>query len=513
MKYGTKLIGLFIGLLFFMGFQSKIDKFQIPKTWDMAEIKKFLLPLPDGKTTIVPISEEYYYNLPEMKVFRSYPIRLLDSAANQSYIDSLKSLSPVDLFQNEPESEEDLVRLGEAVFSAPLITFEYTNDFYTSLIGDIKNSGIPVTKELFPYLTYVVDAPSKIMVGMFSCAMCHTRVMDDGQLIKGAQGTFPMDRSDGINAEMQVKSMPKEAITMVDEGMRSGRQALHKAPWINHPSQLELDTIGAASIIEYLKSIPPGVMLRHGSNFNQPNNIPDLIGIKDRKYLDYTGLMMHRNIGDIMRYSAFNQTLDMLNSYDGFIPAGIEFKTLPEPGTSSFVGTKTRYSELQLFALAKYLYQLKPPANPNKFAKEMIAKGEMVFKREGCVTCHTPPLYTNNKLTPVDGFTPPESHYKTYDIFDISVETDPALTLYTRRGTGYYKVPSLLGLWYRGPFGHSGNIATLEDWLDKRRLEEDYVPGGYKPPFVKTMAVKGHEFGLDISSDEKEALIAFLKTL
>lgn len=171
------------------------------------------------------------------------------------------------------------------------------------------------------------------------------------------------------------------------------------------------------------------------------------------------------------------------------------------------------HSELQLFALAKYLYQLKPPANPNKFPKEMIAKGEMVFKREGCVTCHTPPLYTNNKLTPVDGFTPPESHYKTYDIFDISVETDPALTLYTRRGTGYYKVPSLLGLWYRGPFGHSGNIATLEDWLDKRRLEDDYVPGGYKPPFVQTMAVKGHEFGLDISSDEKEALIAFLKTL
>jgi hypothetical protein len=30
---------------------------------------------------------------------------------------------------------------------------------------------------------------------------------------------------------------------------------------------------------------------------------------------------------------------------------------------------------------------------------------------------------------------------------------------------------------------------------------------------VKTHAVKGHEFSLDLSADDKKALIAFLKTL
>ena len=34
------------------------------------------------------------------------------------------------------------------------------------------------------------------------------------------------------------------------------------------------------------------------------------------------------------------------------------------------------------------------------------------------------------------------------------------------RGTGYYKVPSLKGVWYRGPFEHNASIATLEDWFD-----------------------------------------------
>ena len=40
------------------------------------------------------------------------------------------------------------------------------------------------------------------------------------------------------------------------------------------------------------------------------------------------------------------------------------------------------------------------------------------------------------------------------------------LALRTRRGTGYYRVPSLKGVWYSGPFEHNGSVATLEDWFD-----------------------------------------------
>jgi hypothetical protein len=126
---------------------------------------------------------------------------------------------------------------------------------------------------------------------------------------------------------------------------------------------------------------------------------------------------------------------------------------------------------------------------------------------------HTPPLYTSNKLTPVDGFTVPASHRNEYDILPTSVGTDPGLALRTRRGTGYYKVPSLKGVWYRGPFEHNGSVATLEDWFDPRRLRDDYVPTGFKGYGVTTRAVRGHRFGLDLSADDRRALIAFLKTL
>jgi hypothetical protein len=162
--------------------------------------------------------------------------------------------------------------------------------------------------------------------------------------------------------------------------------------------------------------------------------------------------------------------------------------------------------------LALYVYSLKPPPNPNKF-DDVAAQGKEVFTREGCAACHTPPLYTNNKLTPAEGFKIPEEHRQKYEVSSVSLGTDPKLTMMSRRGTGYYKVPSLKGLWYRGPFEHNGSVASLEDWFDPKRLNDNYLPTGFQGFGVKTRAVKGHEFGLDLSVDERKALIAFLRTL
>jgi len=107
----------------------------------------------------------------------------------------------------------------------------------------------------------------------------------------------------------------------------------------------------------------------------------------------------------------------------------------------------------------------------------------------------------------------PEQHLKEYDILDVVVGTDPGLTMKTRRGTGYYKVPSLRGVWYRGPFGHDGVAMELEDWFDPKRLSDDYEPTGFKAYRSMRRAVEGHEFGLKLSPEDKAALIAFLKTL
>jgi hypothetical protein len=224
--------------------------------------------------------------------------------------------------------------------------------------------------------------------------------------------------------------------------------------------------------------------------------------VQDRRYLDRTGLQQNHGIDDLMRYAALNQGGDDLAAFGDFVPAEALLGTRPGPQQAR------RYSDEQLFALVKYLVSLRPPANPNPF--DTIAKhGQQVFEREGCGQCHTPPLYTNNELTPAVGFHIPPEHGAKYDILPVVVSTDPGLTMETRRGTGYYKVPALRGIWYRGAFEHDGSVPTLEDWFDPLRLGDDYRPA----LDAKPRAIKGHEFGLKLSAKDKTALIAFLRTL
>ena len=80
---------------------------------------------------------------------------------------------------------------------------------------------------------------------------------------------------------------------------------------------------------------------------------------------------------------------------------------------------------------------------------------------EACDVCHTPPLYTNNMLTPVAGFKVSDRDRVTYDVLNMSVDTDSNLALNTRRGTGYYKIPSLKG---SGTVDHSNTMGRWQRW-------------------------------------------------
>jgi CxxC motif-containing protein (DUF1111 family) len=156
-----------------------------------------------------------------------------------------------------------------------------------------------------------------------------------------------------------------------------------------------------------------------------------------------------------------------------------------------------------------YIYSLQPPPNPNPMDDRARA-GQKIFQQQGCVGCHVPPLYTSNKLTLALGFQPTDELRKTEDILNISVGTDPVLATQTRRGTGFYKVPSLKGVWFRNAFGHTGQADTLEEWFNPARLNADYVPKGYhRGPGP----IQGHQFGLKLSEEDRSALIAFLNTI
>jgi hypothetical protein len=471
----------------------------IPRTWDDGAVAALEVPLANGRFSPQHVSADYYYRMPVRPIYRSYPV-YAPGREPAGYMEWLAKQEPAVVFDPAAlHTEDDWIRAGELVFDAPTNFADVAAsparfpEFYA-------RSGVRLAADgSLPNKRYVVRRKGVVEVGNLACAQCHTRVMDDGTIVKGAQGNF----TEGFF----FAARPRRGLANgrnPDELLRVQRAALKRlygAPWIQPPPDGD-PAMSLEDILSAWEAQPPGVAIREGTSLRYPAQVPDLIGIKDRRYLDHTGLVRHRSIGDLMRYAALNQTTEVFSRYGDFRPSG----ELPDPAT------RFRYSDEQLYALATYLYSLQPPPNPNRF--DAVARhGEAVFTRERCARCHTPPLYTNNMLTPADRFVIPDDHRKQFDILDRRVGTDPTSALHTRRGTGYYRVPSLKGVWYRGPFEHNGSVATLEDWFDPRRLRDDYVPTGHIGYGFKTRAVKGHRYGLDLSAEDKKALIAFLKTL
>ncbi len=475
----------------------------IPRTWDPAALRDLELPLAGSNQAPGHVSPDYYYAQKVRPIYASYPVYHPDREP-PGYFESLKTKDPVVLWDDHAtkpklETEADWVDAGEIVFDAPIDFVELTPEQRTKRNADFRTLAYPLTTVgVIPFHRYVVREKGKVELGILSCAECHTRVMPDGLIIKGAQGNPPFDRQ-----------FAREIRDNGDEFARLLQRVLFGGPWINEAFFSRLDATAAPEIAPYHERIPPGVLARHGSAGFSPVQIPDLIGVADRRYLDHTGLQRNRGLGDLMRYAALNQGADLLSDFAGFIPGAEPGKGRPDPATL------TRYGEDQLYALALYLKHLTPPPNPHPF-NALARRGQAVFEEQDCARCHDPKQdYTNHKLAVAPGFVVPPDHPARADIMlNREVGTDPTLATKTRRGTGLYKVPSLRGVWYRSHFEHNGSCATLEDWFDPRRLEDTYVPTGWKgPPGTGTRAVKGHDFGLDLNADDRTALLAFLRTL
>ncbi len=474
-----------------------------PKIWDAKQLATWATPIAGVNATPNFYSEADYYAAP-LDNLRTYPVYHPDFEP-KGYREGLKKQGAQPMIEPEKlKTEKDWLEAGGRVFDELDVPIVRTDDprvfSYLKDREAIKQDGMKITREgIIPGIRWVVEKSGALKLTLSECAACHTRVMDDGTLIRGAQGN--------LNLGSQIAGLLVEGFAKFNEQLGiSINQAEYNSygvPWLKDDVHERFKTMSEEEIGQVDGPPFTSTFPRFNGSPYYITKIPDLIGIKDRRYLDHTGTHLNRGPEDIARYAALVSFADdgAIGQYKFFTE---EQRRLP-----------LRFSDEALYALGKFIYALTPPPNPNR-PNALTARGKKVFAREGCATCHTPPLYTNNTLMPVDGFTLAKDDPKTAQLHIFSglrLGTDPALALKTRKGTGYYKVPSLKGLWYRTLLEHSGSIASLEDWFDKQRLSEDYVPSGWKGPGVTRRAVKGHEFGLELSAEDKRALIAFLKTL
>lgn len=114
---------------------------------------------------------------------------------------------------------------------------------------------------------------------------------------------------------------------------------------------------------------------------------------------------------------------------------------------------------------------------------------DVFINKANCVTCHRKPLFSNNWK------------YRNIGLDSITVDEGKA--------NGEFRVPSLRNIALTGPYMHDGRFETLEE------VVEHYNSGIQAHPFLtwKLQDDTGAPLRMNLTEEEKNALIAFLKTL
>jgi cytochrome c peroxidase len=120
---------------------------------------------------------------------------------------------------------------------------------------------------------------------------------------------------------------------------------------------------------------------------------------------------------------------------------------------------------------------------------------EIFFTEKGdCFHCHTTILFTDNEFHN-NGL---DSVFSDQGLFHVTGDPDDI---------GKFKTPTLRNVVFTAPYMHDGRFETLEDVIDF------YSEGVNFSPTVDPLMKKVNQGGVQLTDEEKENLVAFIKTL
>ena len=478
---------------------------EVPRIWDDTALAEWATPVAGLNVRPSHYSSAEYYAVPGDNL-RTYPLYPPDKEPT-GYWEELNKKKPEPLVDvSKIRSAQDWIAAGERAFREADNFWSRTDD--PALIARARDPRtfegvfrLPDGTSFGP--RWVVTAEG-VKLSSPACSACHVAFRADGTVAfavpRGPRppGSLPLiPRGLGVVAAGAPQAMLR---FYAGDPIRTVQWRNWTVPWAPD-DRIESRKGPTGPELQQLVAGDPGVFNRpHGSPF-YATKIPDLQILRYSRYLDATGTHRLRGPEDAARYAAFITGADPMD----FGPHRIL--------TDAQRRVRFRYADEVLYAIGMYLMSLEPPKNPNPAAATVLARGEEIFRREGCASCHVPPNYTSGKLTRAQGWEPPANHPNRDDIATVSAGTDPGLALLTRKGTGLYKIPSLRGVWYRPRLLHDASVTSLDEMFDAARLSPDYEPQGWNPPGVTRRAVPGHTFGLSLNAEDRSALLAFLRSL
>ncbi len=478
----------------------------VPRIWNDVDLADWATPVAGLNVRPGHFTSAEYYSVPADN-FRTYPVYPPDHEPSW-YWEWLQRQKPEPLVDAaRMKTTADWIAAGERAFREIDFVLARTNDPQT--IGRTRekdtfgNSFLLRDGSVSDPRWVITD--QGLMLTTSDCSSCHVRfneaersIVPAGPLVPWPESN-PFIRPPGLPitdffGRMVSRQFPDEPF-----GIAFWRTAA--TPWAPDTRIDDLrDMKSARDLGPLFGGNNGGVPRVNGSPF-YGSKVPDLHLLRYYRYLDATGTHRLRGPEDIARYIAQVSSGDSMEF-------GPHLMLAPKQRRVTY-----RFADEVLYAIGVYLMSLEPEKNPFAAEPALVENGRLIFEREGCGNCHAPPNYTNGKLTPATGFEVPASHPNLVDVMAASLDTDPGLAMKTRKGTGFYKVPSLRGVWSRPFLLHDGSVTSLEEFFDAARLHNDYAPRGWNPPGVTRRAVPGHTFGLNLSAGDKRTLIAFLKDL
>ena len=161
-------------------------------------------------------------------------------------------------------------------------------------------------------------------------------------------------------------------------------------PWLPRDGNGVTEGFSIAEFVQAGEEIPPGVTARANTSMILPPQIADLIGVATPLPGPYRADPQSRDRRpDAIQFAGA-----------GHVLAGpLRFRA----GTGGrAVRALQRRTAIRFGAVPAFAASAK---DPHRF-DTAAARGRSLFTREKCNACHTPPLYTNNRLIPVEGFGP-----------------------------------------------------------------------------------------------------------
>ena len=440
-------------------------------------------PIPDGATEI-QASEQ----------------RSGDAVAGRNYLyggDYLNSGIPFDIYKSVPifasNSPDDLGRTGD-------------------------NKGIP-----FNYT--VTTASNGVKVVYTNCMSCHADRLN-GQVVVGLGNTTADNTQDigmllglvdgivqnnyGINSKEWAAYMPfsrgfksiSPYIKMDTRGVSPADKIFGTLSAFRHDKKLTW--VETAQF-----TVPTGVI---------PTDVPAWWLMRKKHALYYNGL----GVGDFGRLSMASSLVSMLDS------------------------TEARKIDARFPDIMAYLRTLRPPQYPNAIDQTLVTKGQTIFEIN-CQKCHgkygkeeTYPNYLIDLQT-IGTDRALADEYAQYHDYDSWYnhswfnQKPAAAQLLPTKG---YVAPPLDGIWATAPYLHNGSVPTLDDLLNSSQRPEkwsrtfdntadyDAVKVGWKYKIettksnTKTYDTKqlgygnqGHTYGDKLTTEERKALIEYLKTI